>query len=150
MTARPHALLLALAGALLAASCSSVTNVRDELSLTGDWCTLRALGADGLPVDEAAWVGGQWNQEESEVAGTGSVKRADDDELWPSRFRGNVVGEQLLMEVTPLGEAQEGAPFLELDLRIEGRNDLVGTVSGDAGIQGEITLVRLGSRCFAN
>jgi len=149
MTAR-FLMPVLLALVLPVASCSGFVDRQDDIGLTGDWCTLRALGSDGLPTEEAAWVGGNLTQSGSDVSGTGSVKRADDDELWPSRFTGNILGDNLLMQVTPLGQAQENAPFLDLDLRIEGRNDLVGTVSGDAGIQGDITLVRLGARCFAN
>jgi hypothetical protein len=135
---------------LVSTACSSVTDELGESGLAGDWCTLRALGAGGLPVEEAAWVGGQLGHSGSQVSGTGQVKRADDDQLWPSRFRGDIIGERLLMEVTPLGEAQEDAPVLELDLEIRGRNDLVGTVTGDPGLLGDITLVRLGPRCFAD
>lgn len=132
---------------LLVGSCSSPSGL-GELGLTGDWCTIGALGSDGLPVEEKAWVGGQLSQDGSQVTGTGSVKRADDDVIWPSRFRGDIFEARLILEVTPLGEDQEGAPVLELDLEIQGRNDLVGTVIGDSGLTGDITLVRLGPRCF--
>ena len=131
---------------VLASAACSVTD--QELVLTGDWCTLHALGSDNLPVTELGWVGGQLFHEGAEVTGTGSVKRADEDDLWPSRFRGNIVGDQLLLEVTPIGQGQEGAPVFEMALEIQGRNDLVGSVLGEAGLPDEITLVRLGARCF--
>jgi len=82
------------------------------------------------------------------VLGSGSVKRAGDDTLFPSRFEGVIRGDRLELAAIPLSSAPEGAPALELDLVIEGPNDLVGTVTGDPGLAGDITLVRLGARCF--
>lgn len=139
---------LSSAALLLAVACLSPTGEPGERSLTGDWCTLGALGPAGLPVDEAAWVGGQLNQTGDQILGSGSVKRADDDELFPSRFEGLIIGERLSLTAVPTSAAPEGGPVLELDLAIEGPNDLVGSVSGDPGLAGSITLVRLGPRCF--
>ena len=132
-------------GALASVACS-VTD--QEITLTGDWCTMGALGSDNLPVTEMGWVGGQLFQQGAEVTGTGSVKRADDDQIWSSRFQGNITGDQLLLNVTPIGQGEEGAPVFEMALEIQGRNDLAGSVMGESGLPDEIALVRLGARCF--
>ena len=130
----------------LASVACSVTE--QEITLTGDWCTMGALGSDNLPVTEMGWVGGQLFQQGAEVTGTGSVKRADDDQIWSSRFQGNITGDQLLLNVTPIGQGEEGAPVFEMALEIQGRNDLAGSVMGESGLPDEIALVRLGARCF--
>ncbi len=130
----------------LASVACSVTD--QEITLTGDWCTMGALGSDNQPITEMGWVGGQLFQQGAEVTGTGSVKRADEDRIWSSRFQGNVTGDQLLLNVTPIGQGAEGAPVFEMALEIQGRNDLAGSVMGESGLPDEISLVRLGARCF--
>lgn len=127
--------------------CSSPSNSGDGFRFAGDWCTLRTLASDGLPVEAAAHIGGVWIQQGQRIVGSGSVKRAGETQLWPSRYTADIVGNTLLLEIEPL-EQNVDAPRFAIDLVQEGRNDLVGTASGDPGFNGPITLVPLGPRCF--
>jgi hypothetical protein len=149
MTPVPSRLHLALTLllALGLGACVSSTDNEDGFRFAGDWCTLRTLSAAGTPVLSAAHMGGLFVQEGNRVLGSGAVKRPGESTLWPSRYVADVVGNTLLMEVTPL-DGDPAAPRFALDLALEGTNDLVGTVTGDAGFAGPIRLVRLGPRCF--
>jgi hypothetical protein len=140
----------ALAAILFLPACSGVSDPFGSRSLTGDWCTRDALGPGGVPVEAAAWVGGQLFQQENAVTGNGSVKRPGTTDVFPIRFDGLITNDRLNLAVIPTSAAGPDAPSLELNLEIRGPNDLVGTVSGDAALAGEIELVRLGNRCFAS
>lgn len=139
--------VLTLPPLLLWAGCVTPTDA-DDFRFAGDWCTLRTIGSNGLPVPNLAHIGGLLIQEGNRVVGSGAVKRAGDTVLWPSRYEGDAVGERLQLTVTPL-EDNPDAPRFSLDLVRRSANEMSGPASGDPGFQGTITLVRLGPRCFA-
>lgn len=143
-----HSLAL---GVLLAAACVSPSeDVEDAgLDLSGEWCTLGSIGADGEALQEVAFLGPRFQQRGRELEGTGQAKREGSDDLWPSRFQGSITGDRVILDVMPrFAEDSQGAPVAELELEIQGENDLVGTAIGDPGLEGEITLVRVGARCI--
>lgn len=144
---RMRAASLLLLAALLQ-GCVSPSDGEDGFRFAGDWCTRGTLSTSGLPFTAPAHIGGLFVQEGNQVLGSGAVKRAGDDILWPSRYAGDIVGERLLLEVTPLEENPE-APRFAIDLDRRTANELVGTATGDPGFAGTITLVRLGPRCFS-
>lgn len=137
--------------ALLAvASCVSPSDGEDGFRFAGDWCTQGTLASSGLPYTDRAHVGGLFLQEGNQVLGSGSVKRAGDDILWPSRYTGDILGERLFLDVTPLGEDPDpNAPRFSVELDRRTANEMAGPSTGDAGFSGTLTLVRLGPRCFS-
>jgi hypothetical protein len=130
--------------------CGSLTSQGEQTGFTGEWCTYRSLGGDGLPLTAVSFIGMTLLREGDRVLGTGTTKRAGDTIIWASRYRGEVVGSRLVMEVSdiPGGGQEEAGPHFTLLLEAEGRQDLVGTTSGDPGFDGSIRLVRLSVRCF--
>lgn len=145
---RMRASSLFLLAALLHGCASPSDDGEDGFRFAGDWCTRGTLSTSGLPFTAPAHIGGLFIQEGGRVLGSGAVKRAGDDILWPSRYAGDIVGERLLLEVTPLEENPE-APRFAIDLDRRTANELVGPATGDPGFTGTITLVRLGPRCFS-
>jgi hypothetical protein len=133
---------------ILVAGCASPSDGEDGFRFAGDWCTPGTLGNNNLPLTAPPHIGGVFFQEGERVVGSGAVKRAGDNTLWPSRYAGDIVGERLLLEVTPLQENPE-APRFAVDLDRRTANELVGPATGDPGFNGTITLVRLGPRCFS-
>lgn len=142
------AVLAGVAVASLSGCISSLTDseVRD---LGGEWCTFRSLGSDGLPLPSVSFVGMTLIREGSTVLGSGTTKRAADTVIWYSRYRGDVTGDQVVMQVSDLDAGlEEPGPAFTMDLQLEGNGDLLGTASGDTGFNGPIRLVRLSARCF--
>jgi hypothetical protein len=83
------------------------------------------------------------------LTGSGSTKRPGSDTIYPSRFLGTKEDGRAVLEVTDLDpDAVDKGPAFTLVLRIVGDRDLEGTISGEPGMSGPITLVRLGPRCF--
>lgn len=126
--------------------CTSSTDP-GQVDLTGEWCTLASIGGDGQAIPEKVFMGPRLQQDGSQVEGPGQVKRSDSETLWPSRFQGTVSDGRVVLDLTPNNPDHEDAPVAHLDLEIRGEHDLVGTVTGDPGLAGDITLVRFGSRC---
>ncbi|NJD20395.1 MAG: hypothetical protein FIA95_14085 [Gemmatimonadetes bacterium] len=140
-------LLAALAPALLS-GCSFTTSGELQ-SYAGEWCTLRGVGSSGLPRTADRYVGLRLFDEGGVLTGTGTTKRPGSDVLHQSRFLGSKEEERAVLEVTDLDpEATDKGPVFTLVLRVAGDRDLEGTISGEAGMSGPITLVRLGPRCF--
>ena len=140
---------LILGTALALSGC--ISNTSGELdTFAGDWCTLRALGSDGLPVPGVAYVGMTlFEQTGLEVVGSGSTSRPDSDTIFASRFFGTISGDVAEITVTDLDELTETpGPQFAMSLRGDGPRDLVGTMAGDEDFTGPIHLVRLGPRCF--
>lgn len=137
-------------GVVLAAS-GCISNTSGELdTFAGEWCTLRGLGADALPVPGVAYVGMTlFEQTGMEVTGSGSTSRPASDTLFPARYFGVISGGVAEITVTDLDELTENpGPQFVMALRGDGARDLVGTMSGDPDFNGPIHLVRLGPRCF--
>lgn len=139
--------ILSLLLVVAAAGCSDPVD-SEAFRFSGDWCTEGTLSTAGTPVTALAHIGGVFLQEGDRVRGSGAVKRAGDDRLWPSRYAGDIIGERLLLEVTPLEEDPE-APRFSVDLERRTANEMSGPSLGDPGFTGTITLVRLGPRCFS-
>lgn len=131
-------------------ACSCTSNTSGELStFAGEWCTLRGLGDDNLPVPGVAYVAMVSVEQGTRVLGTGSSSPPDSDSIYAARFRGDIVNGRALIEVSDLDDLTESpGPTFMLDLEIDGPRDLVGTMSGDSGFNGAVNLVRLGPRCF--
>lgn len=141
-------LLLASAALAPLAGCSLTTGGEVE-SFAGEWCTLRGLGSSGLPRTSDRYVGLQLFDDGGVLTGTGSTKRPGSDVLYRSRFRGSIEGGLAVLQVGDLDpEVESSGPAFTLVLRVLGVRDLEGTVSGEPGMDGAITLVRLGPRCF--
>ncbi len=150
MSTPSSARVLLLASLALASltGCSFTTSGELE-SYAGEWCTLRGLGSSGLPRTSDRYVGLRLFEEGGVLNGTGSTKRPGSDVIFQSRFYGAIDGDRGVLEVTDLDPAAEvKGPSFTLVLRIAGPRDLQGTISGEAGMSGAITLVRLGPRCF--
>jgi len=142
------AVLSALAMASVSGCFTSLTDseLRD---LGGEWCTFHSLGSDGLPLRSVSFVGMTLIREGSTVLGSGTTKRVADTVIWYSRYRGDVTGDQVVMQVSDLDAGlEEPGPAFIMDLQLEGNGDLLGTASGDPGFNGPIRLVRLSARCF--
>jgi hypothetical protein len=141
--------LLVLAATLITLSgcVSSTEGVLDTFA--GEWCTLRGLGTNSMPVPGIAYVGMTLLEEGGVVYGSGSTSRPGSDVIYPARFRGDVTGGQAVITVSDLADAPTvPGPHFVLQLRGDGPRDMVGTMSGDPDFTGPITLVRLGPRCF--
>jgi hypothetical protein len=127
----------------------SLTTEGELQTYTGEWCTLQGLGSSGFPRTGDRYVGMTLFNDGDVLSGYGSTKWPGSDTLYPSRFRGTVVGDHAIVEVTDLDSLAEAkGPVFTLELRIAGARDLEGTISGDDAMAGPITLVRLGPRCF--
>ena len=141
---------LLLGTGLALAACGSPT--QGELdTFAGEWCTLRGLGNDNLPVPGIPYVGMTMiEQADGRLLGTGSTSPPDTDSIFPASYRGDVQPSgRGLVEVGDLDAATEApGPQFTMDLAKDGVRDLVGTLSGDRGFVGTIHLVRLGPRCF--
>ncbi len=130
------------------AGCSFTTEGQLQ-TYAGEWCTLRGLGSSGLPRTSDRYVGLRLFDEGGVLAGTGSTKRPGSDVIHQSRFSGGKEEGQAVLEVTDLDpEAEEKGPVFTLVVHLVGERDMEGTITGDAGMAGPITLVRLGPRCF--
>jgi len=151
MSTPPTARVLLLSFLALAplAGCSWLTTEGELQTYAGEWCTLRGLGASGLPRTSDRYVGLRLFDEGGTLNGTGSTKRPGSDVIHLSRFRGSREVGQAVLEVTDLDpEAEDKGPVFTLVVRLVGERDMEGTISGDPGMAGPITLVRLGPRCF--
>ena len=133
-------------------SCGSLTSSDEPTGFSGEWCTYRSIGSDGLPLPAIPFVGMTLLREGDRVLGTGTTKRAGDTIIWPSRYRGDIEGIHLVVEVSDLpgGGQEEVGPHFTLELQAEGSRDLVGTAFGDEGFDGPIRMVRVSARCFGN
>jgi hypothetical protein len=141
--------LLLVSLALAPLSGCSFTTGGELQTYAGEWCTLRGLGSSGLPRTSDRYVGLTLFNEGGVLTGYGSTKLPGSDILFQSRFRGSIVGDHAVLNVTdldPLAEAK--GPVFTLELRLDGARDLQGTITGDMGMTGALTLVRLGPRCF--
>jgi len=150
MSTLSTARVLLLASLALAplAGCSFTTGGELQ-TYAGEWCTLRGLGSSGLPRTSDRYVGLRLFDERGVLTGTGSTKRPGSDVIYQSRFYGSIEGDRGVLEVTDLDpDAEVKGPAYTLILRIAGPRDLEGMISGEAGMAGAITLVRLGPRCF--
>lgn len=150
MSTSSSARLLLLAALALASSAGCSFTTEGELhTYAGEWCTLRGLGSGGLPRTSDRYLGVMLFDEGGILTGTGSTKLPGSDVLFQSRFRGSIVGDYAVLNVSDLDEAAEvKGPVFTLQLRIVGDRDLEGTISGLPAMAGPITLVRLGPRCF--
>jgi len=147
----PPAVRLLLAGSLaLAATAGCSLSTEGELStFAGEWCTLHGLASSGYPATADRYVSMVLVEEGATVLGSGSSKRRKADVVYPARYKGARTGDQAVItasDLDPLTETE--GPVFTLTLRLKGPRDLEGTISGDAGLDGPITLVRLGPRCF--
>jgi hypothetical protein len=116
----------------------------------GEWCTLRGLGSDNLPVPGVAYVGGTFLEDGTRVVGTGSTSRPGSDAIFPARFRGDITGGQAVIEVSDIeDEPDVPGPRFTMVMRVTGVRDMEGTMAGDPDFVGPIQMVRLGPRCFA-
>jgi hypothetical protein len=141
--------LLAGSLALAAATACSLSTEGELNTFAGEWCTLRGLASGGYPQTAQRYVSMVLVEEGSTILGSGSSKRRNSDVVYPARYSGTRTGDKAVIsasDLDPLAEAK--GPAFTLTLRIEGVRDLEGTISGDAGLDGPITLVRLGPRCF--
>lgn len=141
--------LLAGSLALAALAGCSVSTEGELMTFAGEWCTLRGLASSGYPSTGDRYVGMILLQEGDVLLGSGSTKRKGSDVIFPARFRGSFIGDRAVVAVSdldPLTDAK--GPVFTLNLRLAGSRDLEGTISGDAGLDGPIALVRLGPRCF--
>lgn len=136
----------ALVALLAGTACVSATE--GQLSgVAGEWCTLRGLASSGFPPVSKAYAGMILLQEGGQLFGTGSSKRAGEETLWETRFSGDLTGDVVTLVGADLTDTLSvPGPAFTLRLRVDGVRDLVGTASGD--LEGPITLVRLGPRCF--
>lgn len=145
--------MLPLVGAFLLATSACVSGSTDPGldTFAGEWCTLGGLASSNEPAPGAVFVGMVLFQEGSEIFGTGSVSPPDSDEVFPSRYFGTRTGRTASLLRTDLETDQETpGPTFNLELTLEGERDIVGTLVGDAPYTGEVRLVRLGPRCFAD
>lgn len=150
MSTSPAARVLLLASVALAslAGCSFSTEGQLQ-TYAGEWCTLRGLGSKGLPRTSARYVGLTLFDDGDALVGTGSTKRPDSDVIHASRFAGSKQEGQAVLEVTDLDpEAADKGPVFTLVVHLVGERDMEGTITGEPGMAGPITLVRLGPRCF--
>jgi hypothetical protein len=150
MSTSPTARVLPLVFLVLAplAGCSFTTEGQLQ-TYAGEWCTLRGLGSNGLPRTSDRYVGLTLFDEGGVLGGTGSTKRPGSDVIHQSRFLGGKEGEQAVLDVTDLDpEAEEKGPVFTLVVHLVGERDMEGTITGEPGMAGPITLVRLGPRCF--
>ena len=150
MSTPSSARVLLLASLALASLSGCSLGTEGELrTYAGEWCMLRGLGSSGFPRTADRYVSMTLFDEGGVLTGYGASKTPGSDTLFQSRYRGSIVGDHAALSVTdldPLAEAK--GPVFTLELRIVGDRDLEGTISGDAGMAGAITLVRLGPRCF--
>ena len=137
-------------GAALLSGCGPLTSEGASTGLSGEWCTYRTLGANGLPIQELPFIGMTLVREGNRVLGTGTTKRVGDTIVWPSRYRGDVTGDRVVIDVSYLeGSEPEGpGPLFTLDLKGEGSQELAGTAFGDSGFDGPVRLVRVSALCF--
>jgi len=142
--------MAAVLGAPLFFGCGPLTSDDATMGLSGEWCTYRTLGANGLPIQELPFIGMTLVREGNRVLGTGTTKRAGDTVVWPSRYRGDVTADRVVIDVSYLeGSGLEGpGPLFTLDLRGEGSHELVGTAQGDEGLNGPVRMVRVSALCF--
>jgi hypothetical protein len=139
-----------LCAALALSGCISSTEGELD-TFAGEWCTLQGLGSDNLPRSGVAYVGATLLVEGNRVLGTGSTSRPGSDTIYPARFRGDVTGDQAVIEVSDLeDEAEVPGPQFTMSMRIMGVRDLEGTMAGDPDFVGALQLVRLGPRCFSD
>lgn len=130
------------------AGCSFTTQGQLQ-TYAGEWCMLRGLGSNGLPRTSDRYVGLTLFDDGGVLAGTGPTKRPGSDVIHQSRFQGGKDGQQAVLDVTDLDpEAEEKGPQFTLVVRLVGERDMEGTITGEPGMAGPITLVRLGPRCF--
>jgi len=134
---------------LVAAGCLSTTEGELD-TFAGEWCTLRGLGSDNLPLPGVAYVGATLVVDGTRVLGTGSTSRPGSDTIFPGRFLGDVAGGEAVIEVTDLLDQPDApGPRFTMVMRGTGPRDMEGTMAGDPDFVGPLTLVRLGPRCFA-
>ena len=135
--------------ALASLSGCSFTTEGELQTYAGEWCTLRGLGSSGFPRTSDRHVGLRLFDEAGILTGTGSTKLPGSDVIFQSRLRGSIVGDHAVLSVTDLDPlAEVKGPVFTLELRLAGDRDMEGIITGDAGMAGAITLVRLGPRCF--
>jgi len=142
--------LLARSAALAALAGCSLSTEGELRTFAGEWCTLHGLSSASQPITADRYVSMVLIEEGGLLLGSGSTKRKQSDVIFPTRFRGSSTGDRAVVEASDLDpEAEAKGPAVTLELRLSGSRDLEGTVSGDAGLDGPITLVRLGPRCFS-
>jgi hypothetical protein len=136
--------------ALVVTASGCISSTEGQLStFAGEWCTLRGLGSDDLPVPGVAYVGATMVVQGARVLGTGSTSRPGSDTIYPARFRGDITADQAVIEVSDLEDQPEvPGPQFTMVMNLVGSRDMVGTMAGDPDFVGAITLVRLGPRCF--
>lgn len=136
--------------ALVVTAYGCISSTEGQLStFAGEWCALRGLGSDNLPVPGVPYVGATMVVQGSRVLGTGSTSRPGSDTIYPARFRGDITADEAVIEVSDLEDQPAvPGPQFTMTMTLVGSRDMVGTMAGDPDFDGPITLVRLGPRCF--
>lgn len=140
---------LVLVVGLATAGCGFTTTEGELDTFAGEWCTLRGLGSDNLPVPGVAYVGVTLVVDGNQVVGVGSTSRPGAEAVQPARFAGTITGGQATIGVTDLeAEPEVPGPQFTMVMRLVGVRDMEGTMAGDPDFVGSLKLVRLGPRCF--
>lgn len=142
-----------LMGATLAvAACDTPTSGELD-TFAGEWCTLRGLGTDDLPIAGVGYIAMTLIMDAGgRLLGSGATSPPSTDSIYAARYRGDLLSDgRGRIEVSDLDEETETpGPVFTMELTRDGVRDLVGTATGDARFAGPVHLVRLGPRCFAD
>jgi hypothetical protein len=146
-----RALLLAALATLPLSGCITAPDEFRILQFAGEWCSVRSLGANGLPAPGVPYIGMVLFEENRQILGSGSRSRPGDDVIWTTRYIGDVTGSQAVIQVQDLNpNLPAPGPTFVMTLEAQERGTLVGTIVGDADFAGPVTFAALGPRCFVN